>query len=115
MSEEATTARPVRPPISERLRGALEETLAWAQNEGEARVTLPQQDGSRIGPQNMTRAQMEELAQTAPPPPTNEAFTLIQELLDWAGREPSSEDKEQVETLRRRATAFLHQPESIAG
>ncbi len=40
-------------------RGALEETLQWAQNKGETRVTLLQEDSSRTGPKNMTRAQLE--------------------------------------------------------
>lgn len=49
----------VRPPLAARLRDALEETLACAQNEGEARITLLQEDGSRVGPKSMTRAQFE--------------------------------------------------------
>ncbi len=107
----------MRPPLAERLRGALEETLAWTQNEGEARVTLLQEDGSRVGPKSMTRTQFELERAEEPTPQLNsatEAYTLIQELLAWTGREPSSEEIDQVDTLRKRATTFLQQSESIA-
>ena len=118
MSEATIPSQTKRPPLAERLRGALEETLAWTQNEGEARVTRMQEDGSRVRPQNMKRAQFEaerSQHQAKQRSTTSEAYTLIQELLAWTGREPSTEETVQVDTLRERAEAFLHQSEAIAG
>ena len=47
----------VRPPLAERLKAGMEETLAWARGQGESRVTIVDGEGRRHGPELLTAAE----------------------------------------------------------
>ena len=90
-------SRRQRPPLAERLRVGLEDTLEWTRGETEARVTLLTNAGERIGPELMTRTQYETLL-------------IIADMLEWTGRAAATLDEaEKVNGLRHRAETLLKQ------
>src|SRR5947209_2645521 len=55
--KEAGMNERTRPPLGERLKAGMEETLAWARGEGESRVTIVDGEGRRQGPELLTAAE----------------------------------------------------------
>jgi hypothetical protein len=89
------------------LKEALNEAVEWQIGNGTTRVTR-YVAGERIGPEMMTREEFLISRKAQDEAETAEAYTVIESLLKWAGRDTHTPDEvEEVQSLRARAEALL--------
>ena len=66
-----------RPPLADRLKAGMEETLAWARGDGESRVTIVDAEGRREGPELLTARETLERVAERPEKATTLAYVVV--------------------------------------
>lgn len=98
--------------IARDIAGWQQEIQRWEDGEIALRTTLYTDEGQRIAPEMMTKAQFEarthDMGAGSEVMPEADPYRLIGELLQWAGRDAAtSEQALEVHRLRQRAHAVL--------